>query len=128
MIGSAKKKDGLYWLSNNKDSLSQVSHRFSLMVSSDSKILLWHRRLGHHSFPYLKHLYPNLFINKEKVVLKCDHCMLAKQTHSTYQSVPYTPSKPFYLIHSDIWGPARVPNLNGARWFITFIDDHTRVC
>ena len=25
-------------------------------------------------------------------------------------------------------GPARVSNLNGGRWFVTFIDDHTRVC
>lgn len=32
------------------------------------------------------------------------------------------------MIRSDIWGPARVSNLNGTRWFVTFIDDHTRVC
>lgn len=30
------------------------------------------------------------------------------------------------MIHSDIWGPSRVNNINGARWFVTFIDDHTR--
>ena len=83
-IGSVKEKDGLYWLSDNKKSLSQVPHRFSFTVSFYFEILLWHRRLGHPSFSYLKHLYPNLFINKEKLVLKCDHCILAKQTHSTH--------------------------------------------
>lgn len=34
---------------------------------------------------------------------------------------------PFSLIHSDIWGPSRVPNILGARWFVSFIDDCTRV-
>ena len=32
------------------------------------------------------------------------------------------------MIHSDISGPSKVNNIIGARWFITFIDDHTRLC
>ena len=36
-------------------------------------------------------------------------------------------SVPFYLIHSDIWGPSIVANISGARWFVSFIDDCTRV-
>ena len=40
---------------------------------------------------------------------------------------PYKPSQPFYVIHSDVWGPSRVRNVNGSRWFVTFIDDHTRI-
>ncbi|KAE8662927.1 putative kinase [Hibiscus syriacus] len=27
---------------------------------------------------------------------------------------------------TDLWGASRVKNVTGARWFITFIDDHTR--
>ena len=34
---------------------------------------------------------------------------------------------PFSLIHNDIWGPYRVPSISGARWFVSFIDDCTRV-
>ena len=34
---------------------------------------------------------------------------------------------PFMLIHSDVWGPAKNPSLNGSRWFVSFIDDHTRM-
>ena len=33
---------------------------------------------------------------------------------------------PFYLIHSDIWGPP-IPNITGAKWFVSFIDDCTQV-
>ena len=35
---------------------------------------------------------------------------------------------PFMLIHSDIWGPSHVKTNTGVHWFITFIDDHTRLC
>nr|KYP62171.1 Retrovirus-related Pol polyprotein from transposon TNT 1-94 [Cajanus cajan] len=48
-------------------------------------------------------------------------------TRSSYPPQPYKPSQPFSLIHSDIWGPSRVNNVTGSRWFVTFIDDHTWV-
>lgn len=33
----------------------------------------------------------------------------------------------FYLVHRDIWGPSNIPNILSAYYFITFIDDCTRV-
>jgi len=38
----------------------------------------------------------------------------------------YKPSKPFALIHSDVWGPSRITTKEGKKWFVTFIDYHTR--
>ncbi|RVX20874.1 hypothetical protein CK203_002528 [Vitis vinifera] len=29
--------------------------------------------------------------------------------------------------YSDVWGPSRIKNVTGSRWFISFIDDHTRL-
>lgn len=40
---------------------------------------------------------------------------------------PYKPSQPFTLIHSDVWGPAKINNVTGSRWFVTFVDYHTRI-
>lgn len=34
-------------------------------------------------------------------------------------------SIPFILIHSDIWGPSAVPNISGACWSASFIEDCT---
>ena len=31
-------------------------------------------------------------------------------------------------MHSDVWGSSKVNTLSGKKWFVTFIDDHTRVC
>lgn len=36
-------------------------------------------------------------------------------------------SSPFELVHSDIWGPFRGPNLTKFRYFVVFMDDYTRV-
>ena len=36
-------------------------------------------------------------------------------------------SFPCSLVHTDVCGPANVPNISGAKWFLTFIDNCTRV-
>ena len=76
---------------------------------------------------YLKKLFPSLFVNKDVHSFACETCQFAKQTRVPYPLQPYKIFKPFSLIHSDIWGPSRINNISGVRWFITFIDDHTRV-
>ena len=35
-------------------------------------------------------------------------------------------TSPFSLIHTNVWGPSRILNISGSRWFATFIDDCTR--
>ena len=54
-------------------------------------------------------------------------CELAKQHRPSFPKSKYKPSIPFSLIHSDLWGPSRTPNRTHKKWFITFINDHTRL-
>ncbi|KAK8273352.1 hypothetical protein V6Z12_D11G402000 [Gossypium hirsutum] len=123
MIGTAKVDDGLYiW---NKNS---TQGGLALSTAKEDTIMLWHRRLGHPNFVYLKKHLPLLFRNKSINSLKCEICQLSKHTRVPYPLKPHIQSQPFSLIHSDLWGASRVKNITGARWFITFIDDHTRVC
>ena len=88
--------------------------------------MLLHYRLGHPNFPYMKFLFPSLFKNNDK--FQCEICQLAKHTRVFFPPLPYRASKPFVLIHSDIWGPSRISSTTNKNWFITFTDDHTRVC
>lgn len=112
MIGSARMIDGLYYLAGD---IPNSSHnKAALNVTADDKVLLWHQRLGHPNFPYLKSLYPEIFINKDQV-FSCQQCTIAKQHRSHHSIQSYKPSKPFHLIHSDIWGPSKCPNVNGFR-------------
>ena len=132
MIGSARQSEGLYFFEDGSN-LRQQSQSLStclesMSVSSDNDIMLWHFRLGHPSFRYLKYLFPKLFMNKDPSFFKCEICELAKHHRVAFPSQPYKPSKPFSIIHSDVWGPNRISTLSNKRWFITFTDDHTRLC
>ncbi|KAL4385254.1 hypothetical protein GQ457_15G005290 [Hibiscus cannabinus] len=89
--------------------------------------MLWHKRLGHPSFIYLSKLQPSLFVNKNPNSFHCDVCSMAKHTRKPYFPSTYKSSHPFSLVHSDIWGPSRVQNADHSKWFIMFIDDHTRL-
>ena len=133
MIGSAKMCSGLYILQDDISSAIK-SQKFSLFSSNnhpvsnkDSDIMLWHYRLGHPNFMYLSKMFPSLFINKSPNTFSCEICQFAKHTRSCYSRLPYKSSKPFSFIHSDVWGPSRINTMNGQRWFVSFIDDHTRL-
>ncbi|KAL9420128.1 hypothetical protein AB3S75_037830 [Citrus x aurantiifolia] len=129
MIGSAREYGGLYYFDDGNSMCQQqkISNLGACFSSTDDNIMLWHRRLGHPSFLYLKHLFPNLFRNKLLSSFQCDICQLAKYHRASFPIQPYKASKPFTLIHSDVWGPSRTFTNSGKRWFITFIDDHTRL-
>lgn len=79
------------------------------------------------NFVYLEKLFPSLFRNKNSKFIHCDVCQLSKHTRATFTPQPHKPSQPFSLIHSDIWGPSNVKNVTGSRWFLLFVDDHTRI-
>ena len=109
-IGSARENGGLYFLEDGTNPCNLVQNTCfeSNSVPSDSEIILWHYRLGHPSFQYLKILLLNLFKNKILSSFKYEICALAKHHRSSYPPRPYKLSAPFSLIHSDIWGPSRI--------------------
>ena len=129
MIGSAKEKDGLYYFDDGPDLSRQFQSTSvnSIFVSKENDIMLWHYRLGHPNFQYLKYLIPNLFKNKSPSSFHCEVCQFAKHHRASFSPQPYKPTTPFIVIHSDIWGPSRTSTSSGKKWFVTFIDDHTRL-
>ncbi|KAH9735881.1 protein kinase domain-containing protein [Citrus sinensis] len=55
MIGITEKKDGLYYFSGVGDSSRvKLQNKMSMSVVSNSDIMLWHQRLGHPCFSYMK--------------------------------------------------------------------------
>ena len=131
MIGRAREKDGMYHpeASSNPSRIENNLPRLFIfeIVSNKAKIWLHHCRLGHSSFSVLKILFLLLFKGIDVESLHCDICEFSK-----YHCVPLLISNnrtfvPFSLIHSYIWGPSTIPNVFGARWFVSFIKDCTRV-
>lgn len=126
-IGSAKQVDGMYLLDGGEPRAGDVQGIGNAASPAADSIMLWHCRLGHPSVNYLKRLFPRLFTS-DLPKFTCEHCILSKSHRTVYHPRPYQASKPFYTIHSDIWGPSRTPTPSNKRWFVTFIDDHTRMC
>ena len=111
-IGSAKLIDGLYYFdgvfSNKRaQGLSSVSS-----LSVYEQLMFWHLRLGHLGFLYLKHFFPTLFKGLDCSSFYCESFYLSKNHRTTYYPKPYVPSKPFNLIHSDVWRPSKITTIS----------------
>lgn len=123
IIARDTNRGGLYYMED-----VCVGHVFHLQGDGkERQIWLWHRRLGHPNFGYLKHLLPDLFPNKVLSDLKCNICIVAKSHRTSYLPSMNKSIIPFALVHSDVWGPSPIYTGSGIRWFVTFIDDCTRM-
>jgi hypothetical protein len=128
ILGYGVRRGNLYYLElteNGGMKFSQANQSISKETTQET-LWLWHWRLGHLSFDYLRKLKPYFFpLNDSK--FQCDTCDLAKS-----HRIPYLPSLnkssiPFAAIHSDVWGPTKIPSISKARYFVTFIDECTRM-
>jgi len=78
--------------------------------------MLWHLRLGHPSFKYLKALFPIFFEGKDISSFQCEVCEFAKHHRNSFPIQAYKPSKPFSIILDDL--PLNI------FWCTTFVHDH----
>ena len=89
---------------------------------------LWHYRLEHSSFDKLHflHSYVQNLPSMNKNASFCDICPLAKQKRFPFPNKGHMCLNNFDLIYCDIWGPYFVPTLDGHKYFLTIVDDHSR--
>ncbi|KAG8484081.1 hypothetical protein CXB51_022999 [Gossypium anomalum] len=56
----------------------------------------------------------------------CEHCVFGKQKRVRFTRGIHNTKETLEYIHSDLWGPLRVPSRGGANYMLTFIDDFSR--
>jgi hypothetical protein len=108
---------------------ASISVNFVNKIKSVNACDLWHKRLSHISekgldFLRKKNLLSGLKDGKMDV---CENCMAGKQTRVSF--IRHDSSRKndmLELVHSDVCGPLKVRSINGALYFVTFIDDHFR--
>lgn len=130
VIGCGTRRGKLYYLDLAEDRCKRLGKAHHVRGDESvrmKKIWLWHRRLGHASFGYLKLLFPYLCSQFAASDFHCETCVLAKSHRISYPLRLNKSSMPFMIIHSDVWGPSRVLTISGFKWFVTFIDDCTRM-
>lgn len=57
---------------------------------------------------------------------QCEHYILGKTTRVVNKVQLERVTVPLARIHTDFWGPYRVPSLYGSLYFVTFTDEATR--
>jgi len=92
--------------------LEQATASWQDSYDPSSQIWLQHRRLGHPQFSTLKFLFPVLYTKVSAESFHCDVCQFAKHHQTTFLPNGNKSSKPFDLIHSDVWGPSPIPNIS----------------
>ena len=59
--------------------------------------------------------------------LSCEVCEFSKHRRVSFPlREERRVSSPFHLVHSDVWGPMRVPSRSHFQYFVVFVDDYSR--
>ncbi|KAI3785937.1 hypothetical protein L1987_45063 [Smallanthus sonchifolius] len=115
-------KDGLYVLKDEP-------RAYVAEVSNKASYELWHARLGHVSFDVISLLNKFGILSVTSLLPKpniCSPCQLAKGQRLPFISNKKRASFPLDLVHCDLWGPAPITSPEGYRYYVIFIDDHSR--
>ncbi|GJS25573.1 zinc finger, CCHC-type containing protein [Tanacetum coccineum] len=121
---------GFGYLSNHRFRLNIVSDNISstfMITSKLSNSILWHARLGHVYYKRMQDmskdgLIPAFDMDTEK----CKTCMLTKITKNSFQNIKRE-TEVLELIHSDLCDLHATPSLGNKKYFVTFIDDASRM-
>ena len=109
----------------------QLESPMALIGSNGDKDLneLWHRRMGHLHHGTLRILRKTVSGVSELSTKQddvCRGCALGKYTKAAFSRSNNRAKSVLGLIHSDICGPMSTKALSGAKYFVNFIDDHSR--
>ncbi|CAN1833821.1 Retrovirus-related Pol polyprotein from transposon RE1, partial [Linum perenne] len=120
-IGSARLHNGLYHMITRKP----VSHIAS--AQTNPAFDLWHYRLGHISHfkvPLLKSIHSSISTQPH---LPCEICHFSRQRRTPFPVSSTVSDSCFQLVHVDIWGPNPHPSYDGYKYFLTIVDDFSRM-
>jgi transposase InsO family protein len=122
-IGYAPLDGGLF-------SLRLAFKTFAASVTAPQSMETWHRRLGHLNYESVKHLVHmsnGMDLTGQEEQGHCEPCSLSKIQKAYTRTPGQRAEGVFELIHSDLVGPITPTGYDGARYYVTFTDDYTRL-
>ncbi|KAG8487924.1 hypothetical protein CXB51_018372 [Gossypium anomalum] len=100
----------------------------SSSLSDDDITKLWHIRPGHMSENGMVELSKRGLLDRQGIYKLNfgEHCVFRKKKRVRFTKGIHNTKETLEYIHSDLWGPSRVPSRGGANYMLTFIDDFSR--
>lgn len=115
-------KQGLYYLDLYETHAANVCMTGTAKVSAKT----WHSRQGHAPLPKLQSIY-DLSIRSSNMMEICATCPMARFTKLPFTASESHENVAFALVYIDIWGPYRVPARAKYMYFLTTVDDFSRM-
>ncbi|KAG8473572.1 hypothetical protein CXB51_035820 [Gossypium anomalum] len=129
-VGTIKVKmfDGVVRTLSDGSTVTGDAAVASSSLSDDDITKLWHMRLGHMSENGMVKLSKRGLLDGQGICKLnfCEHCVFGKQKRVRFTRGIHNTKETLEYIHSDLWGPSRVPSRGGANYMLTFIDDFSR--
>lgn len=72
-------------------------------------------------------LKPTLKLSNLNDIFACEICHKAKQSREPFPLSSHKSAALFELIHADVWGPYGVESHDGYKYFLSLVDDFSRV-
>lgn len=116
--------------SNNKlVQSSPVAFQAESSKSCSVSKFVWHQRLGHVADRVVNSIVKscNFPVSMNEKSIFCDSCQLGKSHRLPFSRSVSCSSQPLALVHCDLWGSSPVPSTLGYRFYISFVDDFTRL-
>ena len=130
MLFQGPNEGGLYpfYLNASNGVSGIVVSPHALMVAK-ADIHSRHIRLGHpssgilHSVLNKSHLPVIGSINK---LFVCPACQMGKASRLPFYTLPCTSTRPFHLIHANVWGSSPTSSCTGYIYYLILVDDFTK--
>ncbi|CAA7032723.1 unnamed protein product [Microthlaspi erraticum] len=127
MIGQGEAIANLYVLDAEAISANSISSNPYFCSNVVVDTVVWHNRLGHPAMTKTDLISDVTGVKQSNKEFHCAICHLAKQKHLPFASSNNISANAFDLVHIDTWGPFSVTTVEGYIYFLTIVDDHSRV-
>ncbi|XP_016474879.1 uncharacterized protein LOC107796600 [Nicotiana tabacum] len=113
-------------LVSSVNTVSNFSNNKAIHTKSTENCImsLWNKRLGHAPMKVLQKIssLPHIPMQDHHYTV----CPIAKQSRLPFLHSTSCSTHPFEIVHTDVWGPYRVPTHDGKRYFMTLVDDFSK--
>lgn len=107
---------------------NDVNQTYDVSTTTKSKSLKEkrHLKLGHPSDRVLYQVMKICKVNLSNKKMFCESCQLGKHHALPFKLSDSYSLTPLELIHTDVWGPSPVQSTLGFKYYIQFLDDHSK--